>query len=327
MIENNRQVIQDLVSRIGKPRGIFIAARVSSDNAARYAQYVWGAYNRIPVTLATPSLFSIYRQPPDLRDMLVLGISQSGESPDLSAVIKEGKAQGCRTLAITNHPSSPLGETAEEVIDIRAGEEKSIAATKTYTAQLGTIAMLSAAWNGSDQQWSQIEAIPRWLEGMADLEQEIKTYAEDFREMERCIVLGRGFNYATAYEWSLKLTELAYLFAQPYSSADFQHGPIAAVRDGFPVLAAAPHGKVYPDLYRLLSTLKNKHQARLLIVSDQQEALDLANAPLPLRPGIPEWLSPFPTVVAAQLFSFYLTKAKGYDPDHPRGLTKVTKTY
>lgn len=327
MFTDQRQKFQQLAEKLGKPRHIFIAARGSSDNAARYAKYVWGAFNQIPVTLATPSLFSLYQQPPDLTDMLVIGISQSGESPDLNAVLKGGNAQGCQTLTITNQSSSPLAEAADEVIDIGAGQEKSIAATKSYTGQLGVIACLSAAWNRDDEQWAQLENLTQVIEKSLDAENVLQRYAELFREVEHCIVLGRGFNYSTAYEWSLKLTELAYVFAQPYSSADFQHGPIAVVRDGFPVFAVAPQGKVFPDLAGLLSRLKSEYRARVLVISNDKNLLDLVDAPVSLDPQLPEWLSPLAAVIPAQLFSYYLTVAKGYDPDHPRGLTKVTKTY
>jgi len=327
MYLSQRQVIQSLARELGKPRHIFIAARGSSDNAARYAKYVWGAFNRIPVTLATPSLFSLYQRPPDLSGMLVIGISQSGESPDLSAVIQDANRQGCQTLAITNAPGSPLGQAAAKVLDIGAGPEKSIAATKSYTAQLQAIAFLSAAWSSSQEQWDQLRKLPDQVQHMLGLEEDIHQFAEGYQDMEHGIVLGRGFNYSTAYEWSLKMTELAYVFVQPYSSADFQHGPIAVVRDGFPVFAAAPQGAVFSGLADTLEELQQDHRAQVMAISDQQRVLDLVDAPLALAPDLPEWLSPLGAIIPAQWFSYYLTKVKGYDPDHPRGLTKVTKTY
>lgn len=324
---SQRSRVEDIAEAFGKPRRILIAARGSSDNAARYAKYVLGAFNGIPVTLATPSLFSLYQCTPDLRDTLVIGISQSGESPDLLAVVEEGRRQGSPTLAVTNQPDSPLAQAAERVFDIQAGTEKSIAATKSYTGQLLAIAMLSAAWAKSTEQWEEIEQVSSAVASMLEGENRLQGYAESFREMEKCIILGRGYNYATAYEWSLKLTELAYLFVQPYSSADFQHGPIAVVRDGFPVFAVAPRGAVFTGLAELLTRLKDDHRARLMTVSDDQEVLDQGDAPVPLSGTLPEWLTPLEAITAAQLFTLHLTIAKGYDPDHPRGLTKVTKTY
>jgi glucosamine--fructose-6-phosphate aminotransferase (isomerizing) len=145
--------------------------------------------------------------------------------------------------------------------------------------------------------------------------------------MERCAVLGRGFNYATAYEWALKLEETTYAVAQPYSSADFRHGPVAIVSDGFPVLAVAPAGATYEDLLSLLRTLVEEHEAELLVLSNEDGALSLAETPLRLPGDLPEWLSPLVAIVPAQLFCYHLTRAKGYDTENPRKLRKVTRTW
>ena len=327
LLSDQRKALEEYVSGIGHPAGVFIAARGTSDNAARYAKYIWGARNRIPVTLAAPSLFSVYRTPPRLAGYLVIGISQSGESPDLLAVLKEANQQGCSTLAITNKIQSPLAKEADHVIDIMAGPELSIAATKTYTAQLATIAMLSAIWEGDEKALAQLSEIPDHINQVLATEDEIKTFAPRYRYMNQCVVLGRGYNYATAYEWSLKLKELAYVVAQPYSSADFLHGPIALISSGFPVFAVATTGSVLQELINLITRLKENHQAELFLISDRQELLDLADCPIRLPEGIPEWLSPLVTIVPAQLLSYHLTVNKGFDPDTPRGLKKVTLTH
>lgn len=326
LLDKQADPIQSIAQSIGKPSGIFIAARGTSDNAARYAKYVWGYNNQIPVALAAPSLFSVYQKPPILGDRLVVGISQSGESPDILAVLSEANQQGCNTLAITNQPESPLATEADHVIDIMAGPELSVAATKSYTAQLGAIAMLSAAWAGNSKPWKQLTEIPNFISSLIQQENQIQTFASRYRYMDQCVVLGRGFNYATAFEWSLKLKELTYVVAQPYSSADFLHGPIALVSSGFPVFAVATQGDVMKDMIVLLKRLKEAHRADLFIISDNQDLLQIADCPLPLPVGIPEWLSPLVAIVPAQLFSYHLTLIKGIDPDTPRGLTKVTLT-
>lgn len=326
LLKDKRQELERIASSIGSPKGIFIAARGTSDNAARYAKYVWGAKNRIPVTLAAPSLFSVYATPPTLHDQLVVGISQSGESPDLVAVLKEANQQGCTTLAITNKINSPLAKEADQAIDILAGPELSIAATKTYTAQLATIATLSGIWSDDSEALEQLAGIPDLVNQTLSLEKEIKAYAPRYRFMDQCVVLGRGFNYATAYEWSLKMKELAYVVAQPYSSADFLHGPIALVSSGFPVFAVATHGKVFQELAALIRRLKENHEADIFLISDHKELIRLADCPIHLPQGIPEWLSPLVTIIPAQLLSFHLTLNKGFDPDAPRGLKKVTLT-
>ncbi len=289
-------------------QSVFIAARGSSDNAALYGKYLWGSLNRLPVALATPSLFTVYRTPPRLAGSLVVGISQSGESPDIVSVVEEGRAQGALTLAITNEPSSPLAAAAELVLDTGAGPERAVAATKTYTTQLLAMALLCAATRGDERLVAGLERVPELVGESLALEESMPAAAAGFRGMERCVVLGRGFNYATAYEWSLKLKEMAYVVAEPYSSADFRHGPVAMVSDGLPVLAVAVAGAVFDDLLALLRSLVADSQARLLVLSNEERALALAQTPLRLPRDLPEWLSPLVSIVPAQLFCYHLTR-------------------
>ena len=308
------------------PCFVFLAARGTSDNAGRYANYLWGAANQLPLALATPSLFTYYGQPPVLKQALVVGVSQSGQSPDIISVLREGRRQGCLTLAITNAPESPLAQAADLVLDIQAGEEKAVAATKSYTAELLAIAMLSAALSGSDAAWQELAGVPAWAREVLVQDAEIARMAQRYRYMNQCVVLGRGYNYATAYEWALKLKELTYLVAEPYSSADFQHGPIAMVEGGFPVLAVAPRGKVFASMVEMIAVLRHEHAAELVVVSDDDQALSLAQSPIHLPTGIPEWLTPIIAIIAGQLFAYHLTLAKGYDAERPRTIRKVTET-
>lgn len=305
----------------------FLAARGTSDNAGRYANYLWGAHNGLPLALATPSLFTYYQKPPRLQDALVVGVSQSGQSPDIVSVLQEGRRQGCLTLAITNAPDSPLANTADYVLDIQAGEEKAVAATKTYTAELMAIAMLSAALHSSEEHWNELAHVPQWAKQSLTLDAAIARISERFRYMSQCVVLGRGFNYATAFEWALKLKELTYIIAEPYSSADFQHGPIAMVEGGFPILAVAPTGKVQDSMRDMLTRLRKEQDAELVVISDDADALSLAQSPISIPPQIPEWLTPLVSILPAQLFACHLTQVKGYDTEKPRSITKVTETH
>lgn len=308
-------------------RYVFLAARGTSDNAGRYANYLWGAYNRLPVALATPSLFTYYQRPPNLDGALLVTISQSGKSPDLLSVVAEGKRQGCPTLAITNAADSPLATAADFVIDIQAGPELAVAATKTYTAELMAIAMFSVALAQDDERRSWLQRVPEWVGAALELDSLIAQRAERYRYMSHCAVVGRGYNYATAFEWSLKLKELTYLVAEPYSSADFQHGPIAMVGPGFPLLAVAMEGAVFGDVLNLLQRVRNELQAEVVVISDRSEALELAQTPFRLPAGIPEWLTPLVAIVPGQLFAYHLTQARGFNPDQPRFITKVTETH
>jgi glucosamine--fructose-6-phosphate aminotransferase (isomerizing) len=320
-----REIARSLRGR--EIHSVFLAARGTSDNAGVYAQYLWGAFNRLPVALAAPSLFTVYKRPPALKNALVVAISQSGQSPDIIGVVEEGRRQGAPTLAISNDPQSPLGRAADFVLDICAGKEEAVAATKTYTAQLMAIAMLSAALDETEERWRDLERTPALVEQALAQDDAIGEQTERYRFMAHCVVLGRGYNYATAFEWALKLKELAYVIAEPDSSADFQHGPVAMLDRGFPVLAVAPGGAVFADTLALLSRLVEERLIELVIISDRDEALSLGHTPLRLPGGLPEWLTPIVSIVTAQLFCYHLTRAKGFDTEAPRGLRKVTLTH
>ena len=307
-------------------RFVYVAARGTSENAARYANYVWGAMNKLPVALAAPSLFTYYDRPPQLNGALVVGISQSGRSPDIVSVLSEGKHQGCLTLAITNAMDSPLAKAADFVLNIEAGEENAVAATKTYSTELMAIAMLSAAINGEEDRWNELRRVPQWVEFAIAEDNRLSASIQKYCSMLSCVVLGRGFNYATAYEWALKLKELAHVQAEPYSSADFLHGPITMVDGGFPVLAVIPSGAVYRPMMEVLRRLRQGRSVELVVISDQEEAMGLAQTSLSLPPDIPEWLSPLVSIVPAQLFCYHLALAKGLDTESSQGIHKVTET-
>jgi len=304
---------------------VVLAARGSSDNAARYAQYLFGYHNRLPVALATASLFTMYKHPPRLGRALVIGISQSGQSPDIVEVVAEGRRQGQATVAITNDPESPLAKASECVIDLKAGTEKSVAATKTYTASLGALALLSAALEHDKNRLEQLRRLPAIMESSFPAILRALDRVERYRYMSHCVVIGRGFNYATGFEVALKIKELTRTITEPYSSADFLHGPIAMVRPGFPVMVIAPCGDVIDDIRHLVATLQ-KLEAELLVISDDPALLNAGNTACPIPEGVPEWLSPLVAVIPGQYFALILAQAKGLNPDHPEGLKKVTET-
>jgi glucosamine--fructose-6-phosphate aminotransferase (isomerizing) len=305
---------------------IVIAARGTSDHAAIYAQYVFGVRHEISVALAAPSITSLYRVEPRFERALVIGISQSGASPDVVGVVAAARRQGAPTIAITNDPASALGGAAEHVIDLLAGLELAIAATKTYTTSLLAIARLSAAMLPSADTDAQIAAIPDAVEAALGVEPAVATIATELAGIDRAVVLGRGYEYATAREWALKLKELARVFADPYSAADFRHGPLALVEPGVPVLAVLPEGPPAPDLLELLGVLRRDLGAEVLVVSDSEASRAAGSRSIALPAGIPEWLRPIVSIVPAQLFAYHLTLAKGLDPEAPRNLRKVTRT-
>ncbi|MEZ6195076.1 MAG: SIS domain-containing protein [Planctomycetota bacterium] len=304
---------------------VLVVARGSSDHAGLYAKYLFGIHNRLIVAMAMPSLFTRYHAPPRLDRTLVLGISQSGRSPDLVEALREARCQGAPTVVITNDPTSPLAREARHVIDVAAGPELAVAATKTYSGQLLAVAMLSCAMAEDEERRGALDRVPELVRAGLAHREVIARAAERYRYMDQGVALGRGYNYATVREWSLKLKELCYVVVAPYSSADFRHGPIAVVDRGFPVFAIVSEGPVADDLVELLQALRRDHDAETFAISDREDALAAARTGVRMPPA-PEWLTPLANIIPAQLFCEALTRVKGYDTERPRGLAKITST-
>lgn len=319
-IEKNHHHFVEVAQRARTCSHVVIAARGTSDNAARYAQYVWGARNRLSVSLATPSLFSLYESPPRLDDALVVGISQSGQSPDIVSVLETARTQGRPTVAITNEPGSPLAGVSDVVVPLHAGHETAVAATKTYTAQLAVVAGISEAIEGRRHTLNHLSSL---ADRALALEEAANTAAQAMAPFEHAAVLGRGFNLATAFEWALKMQELSYVVAQPFSTADFLHGPIAVVDRGYPVLAVVADGPAAEDVLDALARTRERGAPTLTLTDSSRT---IAGEVLRLPGTNEEWVSPIPAIVVAQLFTYWLAIHQGNDPDDPRGLEKVTRT-
>lgn len=302
LVRSERPSVQALARKIVERnvRFVVIAARGSSDNAATYGKYLLGTMCRLPVALATPSLYTLYDGTPEVKDALVIGISQSGRSPDVVAVLSEAARQGAVTAAITNSPSSPLAETAGHLINCRAGEERSIAATKTYTAELAALALLGATLSGKPRQLEALMRLPRALRKALGSEEAVFRSAERYTYMDRCMVVARGYNYANAFELALKLKELTYVVAEPYSPPDLLHGPVAVIARGFPVILIATRGRALPTLIECMDELRGL-QAELIVISEDEEALRRARTPLVLDTELPEWLTPLVSVIPGHL--------------------------
>ncbi|NLG97688.1 MAG: SIS domain-containing protein [Chloroflexi bacterium] len=304
---------------------IFIAARGTSDNAARYGQYLFGTANRLPVALAGPSLFTVYAMPPVLNRALIIGISQSGQSPDIVSVVEEGRRQGAPTVAITNDPESPLAKTAEYHIHLEVGKERSVAATKTYTAELAAVALLSISLAGQTEHLNLLRAVPDYMQSVLESEPQAEAAAQWLKDFNRAVVIGRGVNFSTTCEVALKIKELSYVGAEPYSSADFKHGPMALVDETLPVIMVSAGEAFCSELSEMARQLREQG-ARLTLLSDRPKTHpdDLY---IPLPAGMPEWLTPLVAILPGQLLAFHLSRARGYDPDQPRSIRKVTRTY
>jgi glucosamine--fructose-6-phosphate aminotransferase (isomerizing) len=307
-----------------KFRLIVLVARGTSDNAAVFGRYLLELTTGIPVSLAAPSLHTLYHAKLDLRDALVIGISQSGAGTDINMVLKSARRCGAYTLGITNEAKSAMAEVVDDVFLVRAGRQKSVAATKTYTGQLMIFYLIACAL-GRQCDLSEIGEIPDHARATLGVADEIRGLVERYRYMRQCAVVARGLNYGNAVELALKLMETCYVVAERFSSADFLHGPIAMVESNFPVLMFMPPGKTFAsqaDLVRRLHALR----AETLVITHGQAKVPAATRAIRVPSAIPEIYTPIPYIIPGQMFAALLAEAKGIDPDHPRSLRIVTKT-
>ncbi|MBN1201792.1 MAG: SIS domain-containing protein [Anaerolineae bacterium] len=328
LIQHEDDHIAHLVGAIRRlePQFVVIVARGTSDNAARYAQYALGSLAGLAVGLATPSLTTLYDTTPRLDGALVIGISQSGQSLEPTRVLEQAHTHGARlTLSITNDAESPLAQVADHHISLHAAREKSLAATKTYAAQLMAIALLAGHLAGIEQWKPALARVPEWVAQTLALNHATRAAAARYTFMTHCITLARGYNYCTGFEIALKLKELTYVAAEAYSSADFHHGPKAIVEPGFPLIVVAPQGKALQSMIESIDMLQASGPD-MAIISNVPEVAARARLALPIPDTIPEWLSPLAAVVPGQLLALGLSEARGIDVDTPRGLHKITLT-
>jgi len=320
-----------------KPRLIVLAARGTSDNAAQFGRYLLEITTGIPVSLAAPSIYTLYESTVNFDDVLVVAISQSGESTDTNVVLERARKRGATTIGITNERNSALARLSEHVFLVRAGKERSVAATKTYTGQLLILYLLAYAL-GARIRVDDLKRLPEWTNSALSLEPEIAERAACYRSMEHAVVVGRGLNYSNVFEFALKLMETCYVVAERFSSADLLHGPIAMLEASFPVFVFAAPGVTWPGLAKLLGRLAKMKAETLLITDKSNHAACRSSGGKPniVRVCIPTSLAtkscpsdlftPIPYIIPAQIFAACLAEVKGLDPDNPRALQKVTRT-
>jgi glucosamine--fructose-6-phosphate aminotransferase (isomerizing) len=299
--------------------GITMVARGSSDNAAVYGRYLLEAATGKPVSLAAPSLHTLYRIEVDYRGQLVIATSQSGATPEIVATLEALQNAGGRGLAITNDPSSPLAQAANEVLDLAMGDERAVPATKTVTGQLMVFALLAQAFGRAAFSPADVQRVPEWVQAVLDDGDSIAAAAETLDGESQLIVVARGYLFGAALETALKIKETCSLLVDGYSAADLRHGPIAAVTTGLPVLAFCTGGPAMTDVASLAEELRSRG-ATVLVLGDG------TGADIPLPAELPESLAPIVATVRGQQLARELALRLGYDPDSPSGLTKVTIT-
>ncbi len=313
---------------IGKrrPTLVVLVARGTSDNAALFGRYLLEITTRIPVSLAAPSIYTLYNTRVNFREALVVAISQSGESTDTNLILQQARQQGALTVGITNEPSSSLAKLAQQVFLVHAGKEKSVAATKTYTGQVLMLYLLAYAL-GARIRPDDLARLPERAALALRLEPQIAALSERFRFMDHCVVMGRGLNYANAFEFALKLMETCYVVAERFSSADFLHGPIALVEPSFPVFVFAPSGVTWTPVREAIEKLKSlKAETVVITDSSNMPAAEIGTRVIRLPQRLPELYTPIPYIIPAQILAAYLAAQKGLNPDLPRTLSKVTLT-
>ena len=319
------------VERLGqflRGRGIdliVLVARGSSDNASLFGRYLLEITTGIPVSLSAPSVHTLYGARLNLRNALVVGVSQSGEGEDINRVLENARAGGAYTVGITNEAGSTMTTLVDETLLTHGGRERSVAATKTFTGQMLHFYMLAAALCAGDDRKIDYEPIPDWTEAALALRPAVEEMVERYVFMENCVVVGRGLLYANAYELALKLMETCYVVAERFSSADFFHGPLAMVERHFPVVVFAQPGVTRDGTTTLLERLKELRADTLVITEDERIAAT-ATRSLLMPKEIDEPRAAIPYIVPAQLFAALLAACKGLDPDAPRSLSKVTRT-
>ena len=323
-LAGNQAIINQIITDI-KQRPIssaFLVARGTSDHIGIYAKYLGEYFLGIPVCLAASSIINLYQKNMKLSSAVTIAISQSGEGPDVIGVVKETNRQNALSVAVTNNEASTLAREANYTLLCHAEPEKSVAATKTCTTSMMAMAALIQEWSGVD---GNLTAIPGMIEKILTYFDEIGTKVQPFITAESCVVLARGFNYGSALETALKIQETCYVNARGFSTADFQHGPIAMLHQGFPVIVYAFKGPAMAGVRDLLAHLK-QIGTHTLLVTNEKSLLAESTDHLYIPEDYPEEITPYISVVFGQVFAYHLALAKGLNPDSPRRLQKVTKT-
>ncbi|UWE12315.1 SIS domain-containing protein [Actinacidiphila bryophytorum] len=307
------------------PRFVLLSARGTSDHAALYAKYLIEVELGLPCGLTSMSTTTAYGATPHLDDVLAVTVSQSGGSPDLIASTTAARAAGAITLAVTNNPDSPLAEVSEFHIDLLAGPEKALPATKTYTAELLAL-YLFVAGLGSTGPAPAVHRLPRLAEQVLARGDEIRELAGRYRFAERMVITSRGYGYPTAKEAALKLMETSYIPALAYSGADLLHGPLAMVDNISPVIAIVTEGRGGEALQPVLDRLRGRG-ADLVVIGPRAHVGAASGGFAMPTADVPESLQPLLEILPLQRLAWEIAMARGQDPDSPRAIAKLTETH
>ena len=302
------------------------AGRGTSDNACKYGIYMFGTFCNIVAGDATASTITLYDGKPNFNNDLVIGISQSGKAADIIEVLKQANQSGAITVAITNNENSPMAGVAKYHLFCNAEEEKSVAATKTFSAQLALIAFLTGYISKNEDLLTHMREVPRFLkETLENCVGAIKNCSDKLKDIHDCFVLARGYLYPIALEAALKIQETCYIKSKGYAISDFYHGPLAQVEEKTPVILFAGKGKAFKDTCEMIDRLQNIGAFLTIITNDLELSQKIEDAILIPHTGY-EATSIFTFTIFVQSLAEDISIAKGLNPDSPRSLKKVTIT-
>lgn len=322
MAANHASEIEEAVAalRKRKPSLVVFVARGTSYNAAVYGRYLVETILRIPTSTAMPSVTTIFDRSPDWSKAVIIGISQSGRSIDVAELVDEARRQGALTVAITNDPDSPLAHHSALVCPLAAGPEVSVAATKTFTASLAMLATLVAGWGQHSDLSRGLSRLAESCAKVLDQETVIAGLAGRYAKREPWMVTTRGYMLGVGDEAALKLKEICYAAAESLSSAELLHGPIAALDKRSTVVLLLPPGVIRAGLLDLRTRLGERSVPTITF------AFDGDPGEVVIATGLAEPLAPIPAATAVHLFAYHMSVARGFNPDRPRGLRKITLT-
>ncbi|MEA5002981.1 MAG: SIS domain-containing protein [Christensenella sp.] len=326
ILKTNEQTLEALLAEIRKAdiKQVVIAARGTSDHCAIYAKYLIEMLLKLPVSLAAPSVNTLYGSEITYQDALVIGISQSGMAADVLSVVADANKSGMITVAVTNNSQSPMAKEAKFNLDCAAGLEKSVAATKTFTAQMYCLASLIARWSENKELTEALDVLPQGIGKEVAKAQDVMELAKEYTFMQSCIVLGRGLQYPIALEASLKMMETTYTNARGFAISDFQHGPLALISDNLPVFVYCSSDEAMDDVLASTKQYAELGAYVLMVTDDKENAKDADKCLLIEKSS--KYTAPFHMVVTAQMFACGLADAKRCSPDAPRHIKKVTIT-
>lgn len=322
ILDNSSEIaeIADLIKG-QRFKSVMIVARGTSDNAAHFLKQLIEVEIGIPVGLASPSIVTIYGAKLDYPDSLVIAISQSGQSPDLITYLEAAKSGGAVTLSMTNDPNSPLAKKADHHLYLCAGEEKAVAATKSYTAQLFLSLLLVSKWSGKNLTTADLSKVATDLVGK---ESEFEPVLTQLNSDSQIVVIGRGYSYGNAKELALKIQETSHIAVQGMSAADYLHGPIAAVTEKTRVFVFLPKGSNAEGLTKTVAKLRERTGHLIWIGSDElatESEIVISGSEVG-----PEALATVLDAILLQKIALRFAQKNGFNPDSPEGLSKVTLT-